>query len=104
MPTYEVHPRWKLPERRRKGKAARDAQELRETRRALLERSQGRCEPGFVLGCTGVGTTAHHIKRRSQGGGNDARNLLWTCAVCHAAIHNFPAMAAEAGLLAPSWA
>ncbi len=33
-------------------------------------------------------TDWHHIKYRSQGGGNDVDNLLEVCRMCHSAIHN----------------
>lgn len=72
----------------------------RATKRALLERSLGRCEAGFVLGCTGVGVHAHHKKRRAQLGSDEPENLFWVCMFCHDAIHRHPEAARELGLLA----
>ena len=98
--SYEVDPRWKGAPKR-KSKVSRDASELRAIRRALLERSRGRCEAAFVLGCTGYGTEIHHVKRRSQGGDNSLTNTRFVCRACHVAAHNFPESAREFGLLAP---
>lgn len=81
-------------------KARRDLAELRVARRALLERSRGYCEARYSANCSSVGTMAHHVKRRSQGGPNDPRNLLWVCAHCHGAIHLYVDAARELGLLA----
>lgn len=81
-------------------KAQRDRAELRDVRAEVLLRSRGRCEArGFSPLCTGYGTQAHHIVRRSQGGTNDPANLLWVDAACHVAIHHHPAAAMRAGFL-----
>lgn len=100
----DVQPRFKAPAKAKRSKMTRDAVEMREVRRALLERSQGRCEARFSPLCTGVGTEAHHLKRRSAGGMNTVDNCVWVDAHCHARIHAAPAEAIAAGLLLPSWA
>lgn len=43
---------------------------------------------------------AHHVRRRSQGGRDEASNLLTVCAPCHRDIHDNPADSRERGLLA----
>lgn len=86
----------------KKSRPKGDSAELRRARRAVAARAQGRCEARFSSHCTGVGEHAHHIRRRSQGGRDTARNLLWICGACHSAAHANPAKAIEAGLLAPT--
>lgn len=58
-----------------------------------------RCEVR-VDGCWGRATQRHHILRRSQGGPDDAANLLGVCAPCHTWVHNNVAAAKVAGWLA----
>lgn len=87
-----VEPRWKTPRVRMNARAVK---------RALLERSGGRCEAAFSLMCTGVGVHAHHVKRASQGGSDDPSNRVWCCHPCHALIHAEPQSARDRGLLAP---
>lgn len=44
---------------------------------------------GYCAYCGTWGYTDwHHIKYRSQGGGNELDNLLEVCRMCHSAIHN----------------
>ncbi len=99
--TRDVETRFKLPRKAKRSKMNRDRAELRATKRSMLERSLGRCEAGFSLMCTGVGTQAHHVRRRSQGGTNDLANLKWCCEPCHTTLHAQPELAREVGLLAP---
>jgi len=70
----------------------------RKARRAVLERSGGRCEARLVR-CTRAAEHVHHVKRRSQGGGHEVENLLAVCFGCHEWIHANPAEAFEKGLL-----
>lgn len=94
----------RTPLRRVGKKSRRDAQEMRAARLVLLERSGGRCEGrGFSDLCTGVGTEAHHLCKRSRGGTNDPSNLVWLCHFCHVKTETNPAEALVAGLLVPSW-
>lgn len=61
------------------------------------------CEAELHPDCTGIGVHRHHRRRRSQGGRDDAPNLLWLCAFCHTAVHADPAEAYRRGLLLRSW-
>lgn len=88
-----VEPRWKSPKKRGKDR-------YNKARRAVYVRSGGRCEARCCEQCTGQGNQAHHVRRRSQGGIDDASNLLWVCSACHSEIHARPAWARERGLLA----
>jgi 5-methylcytosine-specific restriction endonuclease McrA len=55
------------------------------TRRAVLRRDHHRC---VVPGCrNSLFLDLHHVKTRSQGGGNDADNLITLCGVHHRAAH-----------------
>lgn len=45
----------------------------------------------------------HHILRRSQGGTNDADNLVTLCRAHHDWVHAHPVTANELGLLRRSW-
>jgi len=85
---------------RRRRKARPDLDAAREVVRA---RAAGRCE---ALGpvCDGFGGwyyhgEAHHILRRSQGGKDDASNLLWVCPPCHRYIHANPSESFDRGWL-----
>lgn len=53
------------------------------------------CRPGPHLGYH-----AHHVARRSQGGGHEVENLRWLCWDGHTWVHDHPREAAERGLLA----
>ncbi len=57
---------------------------------ALGVRSHGLCE---LPDCTNRAEHPHHRLRRSQGGTDDASNLLAVCSSCHGAIHDNPAWA-----------
>jgi hypothetical protein len=55
------------------------------TRRAVLRRDHQRCA---VPGCRNARfLDVHHIKLRSEGGGNEADNLITLCGVHHRAAH-----------------
>jgi hypothetical protein len=73
---------------------------MRRAREVVIERSGGQCEARFSNHCTGIGTQAHHIILRSQGGTWNPANLAWVCAFCHSDIHENPARAKAYGLLA----
>ncbi len=81
-------------------KRAQDDAELAVSIPLLKERSRGRCEVNWSPLCTGVGTQAHHVQRRSQGGTNEPDNLLWSCFIDHARIHDQPEQARARGFLA----
>jgi hypothetical protein len=54
-------------------------------RRAVLTRDRHRC---CVLGCThATFVDVHHVQPRSEGGLNEASNLLTICSVHHRAVH-----------------
>ena len=70
----------------------------------IVQRSGGHCEADtFSPYCSGVGTEAHHIVRRSQGGTDDPSNLAWICSFCHRRVHEYPDAARLRGLLKFSW-
>lgn len=70
-----------------------------EVRDEVARRSGGRCEARFIAACRGVPEHAHHLLRRSQGGEDEPSNMVYICALCHAAIHAEPGRAYAAGLL-----
>lgn len=86
----------------KKSRPKGDSAELRRARRAVAARAQGRCEARIPGVCRGAGEHAHHIRRRSQGGRDTARNLLWVCGAggCHEHIHAHPEWAIAHGFLA----
>ncbi len=91
----DVTPRWRRPRIRMSSRAVK---------RALLERSQGRCEGrGFSPLCTGVGVDVHHVVKRSAGGDDTPANCLLLCRFCHDRVEAAPAEALVAGLTKPSW-
>lgn len=71
-------------------------------KRAILTRSNGKCEARVEGVCVGMAHHAHHILRRSQGGTDDESNLLAVCYGCHDWIHTHPAAAKESGFLRAS--
>lgn len=58
------------------------------------------CEAGIAAVCTGRAVHRHHVRRRAQGGGDEAANTRDVCSACHGHIHANPGWAYEAGLLA----
>ena len=55
-------------------------------RRAVLRRDGGRCQ---VPGCRHATVVdVHHLELRSEGGGNDADNLITLCSAHHRAVHD----------------
>ena len=75
-------------------------EELDSMRPAVKERSGGWCEFGH---CRAEATEVHHIRRRSQGGGNELSNLIDLCNGHHKFIHAHPSEAFEMGLLRHNW-
>lgn len=73
------------------------------------ERAQGRCEGHEPLAAVGVDVPCrgqidpHHVRPRGRGGVDEAANLAMVCRSVHDFVHANPQLAAEAGLLAPSW-
>lgn len=45
----------------------------------------------------------HHLVPRSRGGSDDDANLVTLCRAHHDAVHGWPDLAVERGLLAHSW-
>ena len=85
--------------RRERSQRAEDyAAELDAMRPVIRERSKGLCEASLPC-CTKRAEHVHHRRLRSQGGGNDADNLVDLCLACHARIHAHPAESYESGLL-----
>lgn len=58
-----------------------------------------RCTVGAASGCTGRAEHAHHRRMRSQGGSDEAENLLAVCHACHDHVHAHPAESYAAGWL-----
>jgi hypothetical protein len=50
-----------------------------------------------------MATDAHHRKLKSQGGKDEAANLLPVCSSCHRFIHLFPEMSKGEGWIVPMW-
>ena len=67
-------------------------------RREVAGRSGGWCEIDHD-NCSLRATQMHHILRRSQGGKNEADNLLHLCLNGHSYIHANPALSYEQGWL-----
>lgn len=84
--------RTKLASSSKKGRAF-DA-EFDKAKDAVRERSGGDCEVRSGV-CTGRHEHTHHIRRRSQQGGNEPENLAGTCSRCHSWIHEHPAWSYE---------
>lgn len=80
-------------------KQAAKNREYARTRIEALERDGYACQLRTAEHrCEGMLQT-HHIVRRSQGGSNDAANLVTLCAAGHAWVHANPQAAADLGLL-----
>jgi len=50
----------------------------------VYERQRGRCA---FCNCVQLDTAPHHVKYRSRGGSNEAKNLKWLCRPCHNRAH-----------------
>ena len=61
------------------------------------------CEVARAGVCTGRAEVRHHIRRRSQGGTDDASNTLDICDADHRWIHENPTKAYAWGYLAHQW-
>ena len=71
---------------------------LTEARKAVQERSGGRCEVMAAPGCDGIGVHLHHrILRRHGDHSPDA--LLFVCVHCHGLIHANPELSYWRGWL-----
>lgn len=92
-PVGAARTRRKNAAKAKKAAAERDAALYRASYRCEFEDSDGRCMERRNLHC-------HHIKRRSQGGSDDASNLLVVCQRCHDHIHRFPTESRKRGWLA----
>jgi 5-methylcytosine-specific restriction endonuclease McrA len=67
-----------ISDKRRKALAA-----YKVVRALVLERDRGRC-----LLCRKAATDTHHILYRSQGGPDEAWNLISLCRTCHEKVHS----------------
>jgi hypothetical protein len=83
---------WRNPERVRLGNG-----EMSKLRSEAFERAHGRCENMLIKGRREVRCTnkiswytgdLHHIKHRSQGGGDTISNVMAVCWDCHRAHHD----------------
>lgn len=54
------------------------------TRKRILDRDEGLCQPCMREGRTAVGTQVDHITPKSRGGSDDDANLQTICVACHA--------------------
>lgn len=63
--------------------------------RTFCEANTPACPPGRHRGAH-----AHHVRLRSQGGPDEAWNLLWVCHLAHDFIHGHPKLSYEQGWLA----
>jgi len=59
-----------------------DATSYRELHRQVLERDGWRCQ-----NCGSMHLQVHHLKFRSQAGGDVEQNLITLCPECHARMH-----------------
>ena len=69
---------------------------------------RGRARPGEALAwlcaaalpvCSGRPSVRHHVRRRSQGGGDQESNTLDLCVSCHEFIHAHPEFSYRVGFL-----
>ncbi len=71
--------------------------------RPLLDAARQACFDRDGHRCRRCGSAhnlhAHHVRRRSQGGAHDPRNLLTLCEKCHRHVHLHVAESKEAGWL-----
>ena len=101
--TRMVDPVWKeqsFPKPKRRTGLRASGKKARARQQALAEYELGGpCEAGTAGVCTGRAEHRHHKRRRSQGGGEDRKNIVLACHACHSHIHANPAEARKAGLL-----
>lgn len=71
-------------------------------RKALLARSEGRCEAALP-GCLGTATDPCHRVGQAQGGPDTLPNVVHCCRRCHEWCHARPAEACDLGLMLKSW-
>lgn len=98
---WERRSRKRLPNRSAKA-AAGDAEfEASRAERRRMARDLCEAPPHFCGTKRGPhqGHHAHHVKRRSQGGGHEVDNLRWLCWEAHQFAHDHPIEAAAYGLL-----
>ncbi len=62
-----------------------DPEEYATVRRRVLERDSWRCQECGSM----ENLQVHHMKRRSQLGGDVMHNLITLCATCHAKCHGW---------------
>ena len=60
-----------------------DSEEYRQLQSRVLERDGWRCQACSSMQHLQV----HHLKFRSQSGGDEEQNLITLCADCHAQMH-----------------
>lgn len=87
---------------RPKPKPKNASDEYADSKREVLQRSNGACEARVPNVCDGPAAHAHHKKRRSQGGSDDPGNLIGVCFACHEWIHRNTAKSIAAGWLIAS--
>jgi hypothetical protein len=73
--------------------------DYKRAKKEIMQRSNGACEARVPGVCTGGAEHAHHKRRRSKGGKDEAANLIAVCFHCHEWIHTHPGAAVDAGLL-----
>lgn len=71
-------------------------------RKALLARSEGRCE-AQLPGCLGTATDPCHRVGQAQGGADTLTNVWHGCRACHSWTHERVAEAVDLGLILRSW-
>jgi len=63
-----------------------DSTSYTKLQRQVLERDGWRCQVCGSMQCLQV----HHLKFRSQSGGDEEQNLITLCAECHERMHRKP--------------
>jgi hypothetical protein len=91
------------PMRQRSASKPGESAAEKAARKAVKDRSNGRCEVRYPDVCTGDATDWQHRQNRSQSGKWLASNGLHACRPCHAHIHANPAEAYEYGWSVPAW-
>lgn len=86
---------------RTRRKNAAKARKAAAERDAALYRASFRCEfdDGLMRCSARQGLHCHHVKRRSQGGTDDASNLICLCSFHHSWIHDNPAESRKRGYI-----